>query len=233
MPAETAPAPSAPATLQLLARPESLSDTVYAAIREAIVRKQLAPGERVTETGVAARLQVSKTPVREALLRLQEVGLVEPDGVRGLRVVQPDAVALDHAGELLEVLGGHLAEQLAADASPELAGRLQQLARDSLAAAEAGDADAFRALDAAFHRALAVRNPRMAKVVADAVDLVRVLRERDFPSAAAMLAGGHAHVEIADAIAAGDARRAGEGMRDHLRSVRERVQRVDEAAGGS
>ncbi len=60
-------------------KPESLADVVYSAIREAIVSKQLLPGERVTEAGLATRLHVSKTPVREAMLRLQEVGLIEAD----------------------------------------------------------------------------------------------------------------------------------------------------------
>jgi DNA-binding GntR family transcriptional regulator len=54
----------------LAAKPESLTQIVFDTIRDAIVSKLLSPGHRVSEVGLARQLQVSKTPVREALLRL-------------------------------------------------------------------------------------------------------------------------------------------------------------------
>ena len=70
-------------------RPQSLSDIAYDRIRTAIVQRALEPGTRVSESMLGEMLHVSKTPVREALLRLCHVGLVEPTP-RGLRVVLPD-----------------------------------------------------------------------------------------------------------------------------------------------
>jgi DNA-binding GntR family transcriptional regulator len=78
-----------PATTVLtLKRPESLTDAVYQAIREAIVNCTLEPGSRATEEGFPSAFGSSKTPVREALLKLREIGLLEPDGPRGFRVVR-------------------------------------------------------------------------------------------------------------------------------------------------
>ena len=76
-------------SLELPTRPESLSDVVYETIRDAIVHRTIPPGARVTETGLAKQLDVSKTPVREALLKLREIGLIEPHGACGGRGVAP------------------------------------------------------------------------------------------------------------------------------------------------
>src|ERR1043166_7375335 len=67
----------------LTEKPESLTQLVYQALRDAIISKRLPPGERVSEASLARQLRVSKTPVREALLRLHAIGLVEADGGRG------------------------------------------------------------------------------------------------------------------------------------------------------
>ena len=54
---------------------------VYAALRELIVRGQLAPGSRIVETDVASKLRVSRTPVRGALQRLQQEGYIDRKSV--------------------------------------------------------------------------------------------------------------------------------------------------------
>src|SRR2546429_2443129 len=70
------------------ARPESLADMVYDAIRRLVMDKTLPPGSRVSENALAERLGVSKTPVREAMLRLRQIGVIQSDGVRGGRVAR-------------------------------------------------------------------------------------------------------------------------------------------------
>jgi DNA-binding GntR family transcriptional regulator len=77
-----------------LQRAESLAEQAYQAIREGIATGLFAAGERVTERGLAARLGVSPTPVREALRRLEQEGLIERVSTRQLRVVEhsPDAL---------------------------------------------------------------------------------------------------------------------------------------------
>lgn len=75
-------------------RGESLADQVYQALREGIATGIIGAGERVTERGLAARLAVSPTPVREAMRRLEQDGLIEKIGPRHVRVIDhsPDTL---------------------------------------------------------------------------------------------------------------------------------------------
>jgi DNA-binding GntR family transcriptional regulator len=77
-----------------LQRTESLAELAYRAIREGIATGLFAAGERVTERGLATRLAVSPTPVREALRRLEQEGLIERVSARQLRVVDHSSDAL-------------------------------------------------------------------------------------------------------------------------------------------
>jgi DNA-binding GntR family transcriptional regulator len=79
-------------------RADSLAEQAYRAIREGIATGLFSAAERVTERGLATRLNVSATPIREALRRLEQEGLIERVSARQLRVV-------DHsAGTLRELL---------------------------------------------------------------------------------------------------------------------------------
>lgn len=90
----------------------------YTLILEAIDRGDIAPGQRLVETDLAERLGVSRTPIREALQRLEAQSVVERDG-RSLRVATLDH---DQLGELYEVRGvveGLAARLAARHAAPE------------------------------------------------------------------------------------------------------------------
>jgi DNA-binding GntR family transcriptional regulator len=80
-----------------LLRAESLAEQAYRAIREGIATGLFSAGERVTERGLATRLNVSATPVREALRRLEQEALIERVSARELRVV-------DHSSDTLREL---------------------------------------------------------------------------------------------------------------------------------
>ena len=117
-------------------RRESVTDIVYNSIRAAITNRDLAPGAPVTEAALSAQLEVSKTPVREALLRLTHIGLIEPDLKRGSRVVVPSRGALRESCEVRIAVECEAARLVAerSVAAPELAG-LADLARRSVARA--------------------------------------------------------------------------------------------------
>src|ERR1700747_1074350 len=80
--------------LPSLFRADSLAEQAYRVIREGIATGLFSAGERVTERGLAARLNVSPTPVREALRRLEQEGLIERVSARQLRVVDHSAGTL-------------------------------------------------------------------------------------------------------------------------------------------
>lgn len=205
----------------LRARPESLSDVVYETIRDAIINRAIPPGARVTETGLASQLNVSKTPVREALLKLREIGLIEPHGARGGRVVLPSPIAIRNAYEARLALETFAAQTAARRAGAADKDRIEAIARTCLEHAEAGDLDGFKAYDAEFHEAivLSTGNPRLVSIVADTVALVTALRRRDVPRAQISVECARAHVGIAAAISAGDDDKASAKMAEHLRHV--------------
>jgi GntR family transcriptional regulator, rspAB operon transcriptional repressor len=85
-------------------QPDNLSMRVFESIQSAIKDKSLPPGRRVTEADLAAQLNVSKTPVREAFIKLRQIGLLEPDGRRAWRVIQLTRPTIDDACEVREAL---------------------------------------------------------------------------------------------------------------------------------
>src|SRR5260370_69014 len=97
--------------LPALLRAESLAEQAYQAIREGIATGLFQAGERVTERGLATRLNVSATPVREALRRLEQEGLIERVSARQLRIVHPAACTLPQlppAGSALRTLAARV-----------------------------------------------------------------------------------------------------------------------------
>ncbi|HEY0452673.1 GntR family transcriptional regulator [Actinophytocola sp.] len=91
----------------------TLADQVYARLRAAVQDGSLRRGEKITERGLAARLQVSPTPVREALRQLIHERVVERAGTRALRIADYDAATMDEIAETEARLAG-LAARFAA-----------------------------------------------------------------------------------------------------------------------
>ena len=200
---------------------QSLADAVYAAIREAITNKTFLPGRRLTEAGLAEQLDVSKTPVREALLRLREVGLVEPTGGRGGRVVRPSAKRLTDAFEVRAAIEPFTARVAAQRASAGERRGIESAALGSMNAASAADIELFRHHDGTFHRLIATAsgNPQLERMLDDTLVVICALVERDVPDIATSIDGGRQHVEIADAIAERRAGDAALGMHEHIEMV--------------
>lgn len=215
-------------------RPPNLSDVVFETIRRAIVERVLAPGEPLTEPALAERLSVSKTPVREALLRLREMGLIEQNGPRSLRVIQPSSEAVRQAYEIREALEGFTAARAAATADPERRAAIITAAKFSLEAARIGDITAFRDNDREFHRLIAklADNPRIATLIDDAGAVIATLLRREMAPGEGPVECSEAHVRIANAIAAGDSEAAAREMTAHIRRVWElALERLSEPDG--
>jgi DNA-binding GntR family transcriptional regulator len=106
MPPRARKRPASRATGSLAAAPHgSRPDQVYVRLRDLIVQGSLAPGSRIVETEIASRLGVSRTPVREALQRLQQEGFVmgAPGAQQSRLTVAP--LTRDDVHELLDIVG--------------------------------------------------------------------------------------------------------------------------------
>ncbi|MCZ7373400.1 GntR family transcriptional regulator [Micromonospora sp. WMMC250] len=97
----------------------TLADQAYRQVRTAIASGELAPGEKVTERGMAERLAVSPTPVREALRRLELDGLIERIGPRTVLVAAIRDAAIDDLAEVEVGLRGLVARFAARHATAE------------------------------------------------------------------------------------------------------------------
>jgi DNA-binding GntR family transcriptional regulator len=203
------------------AKPESLTEIVYQALRDAIISKRLPPGERVSEAGLAQQLQVSKTPVREALLRLQAIGLIEAEGGRGGRIVRPSADSIRNTYEVRGALETLAASLAAARATQSQRSQLIELATASLAAAQDEDLDGFRRHDEAFHDLLAAAssNPYLVTLIGNAYTLTGTARQRDVPSAGDSVDCAMGHVRIAEAVVRGDPTAAAAAAAAHVEMV--------------
>ncbi|MBE2998310.1 GntR family transcriptional regulator [Nocardiopsis sp. HNM0947] len=133
------------------ARRRGLADEVADTVRAAIFDGTYPPGTQLRETELSAELEVSRGPVREALMRLEGEGLLRSGWHRGAVVVELSA---DDVAEIDSLRGAleHLAVQLAVEhASDE---DLDTVARAADRMARAGDAHELAALDVAFHDAV-------------------------------------------------------------------------------
>jgi DNA-binding GntR family transcriptional regulator len=97
----------------------TLADSAYRRISDALLTKAIRPGTRLVMDQLADQLDISRTPVRDALLRLEREGMIEPSGRRGyvVREVQTaDQIHLDQAREAIECLAAREAARIGADA---------------------------------------------------------------------------------------------------------------------
>lgn len=199
-----------------------LTDVVYDRLRNSIFAGSIAPGQRLSVPALAAELEVSRSPVREAVRRLTEEGLAREEPRRGAVVARIDTDELVRLYEVREVLEG-LAARLAVEHSGRLlVDRLAAVLADHERAVDAADVAAHFEADMRFHRLIreAGRNPEAARLLDQLQARVRLAM------LTTSVTGGprHAledHRRIYEAIARGDPRLAEHAAREHVVRLRE------------
>src|SRR6266545_6533702 len=132
----------------------SLTEKAYLAISSAIARLELKPGESLTQDRLAKWLSISRTPVREALRRLEQDGIIQTAPGRGLVVSELTLKDAEDLLEMLAVLDTHAAFLAAQRRTQEQAERLVAIAQDLLVAAERNDIEAWEKIDHPYHERL-------------------------------------------------------------------------------
>lgn len=197
----------------------SLRAAAYDRLRQAISSGEYSPGDRLVEDEIAERLKISRTPVREALHRLEHEGLVVYEPHTGLRVAQLDYQMVMELHAMREILEGAAASMAARNALDIELLMLHDLLLDRDEACRSAETMAEH--NRRFHQALyqCAHNrylERTSSVVADAMAL---LSRTAFTSPQRRLAAWAEHKAIADAIRARDPDRAAAAVRDHLRAA--------------
>ncbi|MEU5217751.1 GntR family transcriptional regulator [Streptomyces sp. NPDC020807] len=186
-----------------------LRDRAYEALREAIVRGDLAPGAPVNDADLADGLGLSRASVREALARLCDEGLVETRPQSYTRVTRPVSRVVRDAATVVRVM-----HELAARTGVPLLGpegvRAMREANERFAAAvAANDVDAALCADDALHHVLvgASGNHALAATIARYTPLIRRVERRLFGDAESC-GSVDLHTRLIDACEAGDAEEA-------------------------
>jgi DNA-binding GntR family transcriptional regulator len=197
-----------------------LRDEAYARIRDAILDGTLEPGEQLRDAELSAWLGLSRTPIREALARLEEYGLVESEPNRYTRVAPLDRRDAQDAFEVVATLHA-LAARLAVPrvAESELAA-MRSANAEFEAALDRGDVDRALAADDRFHAVLvqASANGEIARSLERLTPRVRRLEQARFASLAGRRSVAQ-HNRIIQRCASGDADAAAEAVRDNWLSL--------------
>ena len=196
-----------------LERPQLLTERVGERLREAIVTGELKLGEQVSEAQLAVRLEVSKTPVREALLRLKSEGLVEVHPQRGTFVFRLDP---DQVGQLCRyramIETAALREAMALQ-NVALAAAMARCVAAMKKAERARDLPALARIDIDFHDLFFAHCPNPYLKAGQQVIRSQLLALR-YRSPINDAVG--THQVLVDAVAAGDVEQACELLRGHV-----------------
>jgi DNA-binding GntR family transcriptional regulator len=198
-------------------RGESTAELLARRVTQQILDGHLAPGTRLREESLAASYQVSRTPIREALLLLSGTGLVALERNRGARVL---ALSPADVTEIYHVRGVLEAEAAALAATRITDEQLDQLDRSCDELASLHDAAAGRQLEAdtAFHYAIAEAsgNTHLHSMIRQVCALPEAYRSFMAYTATDMSAAEAQHRAVATALRAGHQKNAGQAMRSHI-----------------
>jgi DNA-binding GntR family transcriptional regulator len=198
------------------------AERVYAHVKQAVLDRRYEGGTLLTEGGLADAVGVSRTPVREALLRLEVEGLIKLYPKKGALVLPVSAQEIGDVVETRLLVEEHAARK-AAPAGPRLIARLEELLEEQRRFAADGDLGAVAVSDRCFH----------AEIVRSAGNqildrLYDQLRDRQLRMGVAVM---HAHpdriakniaehAEILEALRTGDAEAAAAAVHQHVSWVR-------------
>lgn len=204
---------------------------IYAALLDAIDRGEYPAGARLVETELAERFGVSRTPVREALNRLESQGVVARDGKRGLAVATLDPDQLGELYDVRELLEGFAARLAARRASPAEIAVLREMVEQDRA--QVTDAPALARSNRRFHRQLhhASHNRYLNQMLGSMRRSLALLSGTTLGSPGRGAASIDEHDAIVAAIEARDEEAAEKAARHHILNAYKTRLRLEASAG--
>lgn len=199
--------------------PRRLADRVYAQLLAAILSGDIRPGERLIQETLAAEIEVSRTPVREALLRLEREGIITNAGRQGFEVEEIDAQTVRDVYQAREAIEGYAARLVAERGDRTTFAWLEERL-EAEGAEEASMESAYEANRRAHRAVVEATNNHYLVDLFDAV-WGRAIALRLYADLYATLHRGapiaHSHRPLWEALASGDGQRAHDEMIGHIR----------------
>src|SRR5262245_1042411 len=211
-------------------RLQTIGVRVFESLKQAIVQLQLRPGNPLSEAEVARQLGVSRQPVREAFIKLSEIGFVEIRPQRGTFVKMISLRDVENLRFVRETIEVAVARKAALEADAGGIAHLKAVVARQRTAARSGDHAGFLRLDEAFHQAIAESVDcehawRVLENLKAQMDRVRYL---SMPEATPLSARIAQHNAIIEAIVSRDTDKAEAAMRAHLGEVLKALPRIAE-----
>lgn len=219
----------------------ALADDVYDAVLGLLMDQVIEPGSRASIDGIARRLGVSPTPVREALARLESEGLVVKKALKGYTAAPLlDGEGLRELFEMRRLLEPYAARNAAGEIDAETLGRLQRLCDDMHRSGEASqtgddrfkDYKDFANQDAEFHRLIALHSGNA--LLADAIIRLRshTHQYRIYFTHGVVDETSREHEAVLKALRSADPAAAEKAMLDHIMKSYDRISGSLAEAGG-
>ena len=206
---------------------KKLAGSVYEKLKSDIFDFRLLPGTRFSENEIARRARVSRTPVREALFRLEREGYLEVHAKSGWSVRALDFEALDHLYDLRVLLECEAVKKLCAGSPRATLAGLEDIwlvaPRQRLA-----DGGRVARLDEEFHSRLvaAAGNPELARAHASITERIRIVRRLDFTHPERVIYTYIEHGQILRAVLARNVAKATRLLRAHIEASKAEVRKI-------
>ena len=201
-----------------------LREVAYERLKTAIQTGDLRPGEPLYELHLSEKLQISRTPVREALQQLVLEGLVKNMPNRAMTVASLSMQEVLNVLHIRSLIEPEIARLIAESASKELIKELRSTVEALETAAENDDRKAWSRADNVFHESLsrACPNELLGQLVLQMRNRMHVISTDAHTTMARLLTCTHEHKTIVEAIAARDGQAAKDAMQKHISQLRER-----------
>ncbi len=220
-------------------RKATLADQVYESLHHAVIQGQLGPDTRLNQAELAERLDVSERTVREALARLVSEGLVRREPYREFRVVGLSAEDIEEIFHMRALLEGWAMELAAFEISQDELGRMRELLAKMEANTRPESIQTLQGINRQFHW-IAINASRKKYLPQMLTHVWNLMRPYLFAAVDEDAAGfvrrtridhDH-HVQLVEALEAGNGRRAREVLIDHIEHAREVLAERKTSLGG-
>lgn len=208
-------------TLLPVNKPRSLKDIAYARIKEAIVSLRLRPGQALSQSDLARQLQISETPIRDALQELEREGFVVRIPHKGTFVTPIAREDLEEIVQIISVLEGLAARLATPRLTPEDIQEADRLLTQAAAALARGDRETCSTLGRQFHQLLIQKagNQRLVSMLGTLDDHLKRFRRISDQIGGRLEKSQEQHRRVLEAVKLGDAIAAEEAMLAHWQSV--------------
>ncbi|QWD98031.1 GntR family transcriptional regulator [Polynucleobacter sp. MG-5-Ahmo-C2] len=204
---------------------QNLHEAIFQKLRLLLVEGKIAPGSKLNERELAESLNVSRTPIREAIRRLAADGLVELIANRGAIAVQLSITDVIHTFNVIADLEGFSGELAANNISDTALSELEALQYEMMASYARRDLSSYYKLNLRIHHLInqAANNPVLAKLFSQVNAQIEALRFRSNQDGVKWEKAVEEHQEMLDALKARDSSRMRKIMIQHVQNKRDVV----------